>query len=79
MAIFADLLAIFHGILRSWHYVIIPSRKKFLGRHARDPAGRLPMLLNDLATTDKRYFLQQNRASASAVQAVEDALAKRSQ
>ena len=41
-------------------------------------AGRLPRLLND-QDTDKKYFLQQNPASASAVQAVEDALAKRSQ
>ena len=40
-------------------------------------AGRLPMLLDQ--EDDKKYFLQQNRASASAVQAVEDALAKRSQ
>ena len=37
-------------------------------------AGRLPRLLND-QQVDKRYFLQENRASASAVQAAEDALA----
>ena len=41
-------------------------------------AGRLPRLLND-QVNDKKYFVQQNRASTSAVQAVEDALAKRSQ
>ena len=41
-------------------------------------AGRLPRLLNQ-QDPEKRFFLQQNRASASAVQAVEDALAKRSQ
>ena len=41
-------------------------------------AGRLPRLLNN-RDNEKKYFVQQNRASASAVQAVEDALAKRSQ
>ena len=41
-------------------------------------AGRLPRLRND-QQGDNEFFLQQNRASASAIQAVEDALAKRSQ
>ena len=41
-------------------------------------AGRLPRLLND-RDEDKKYFVQLNPASASAIQAVEDALAKRSQ
>ena len=41
-------------------------------------AGRLPRLLND-QVIDKTLFVQRNRASASAVQAVEDALANRSQ
>ena len=40
-------------------------------------AGRLPRLVCDQAFG--RFFVQHNRASASAVQAVEDALAKRSQ
>ena len=39
-------------------------------------AGRLPLLNHD---HDKKYFLEPNRASASATQAVEDALVKRSQ
>ena len=41
-------------------------------------SGRLPRLLND-HSLGKKYFAGHNRASASAIQAVEDALAKRSQ
>ena len=41
-------------------------------------AGRLPRLRND-QDNDERYFLSSNHASASAVQAVVGALAKRSQ
>ena len=41
-------------------------------------AGRLPRLLND-RDDDKMFFVQDNCASAAAIQAVEDALAKRSQ
>ena len=41
-------------------------------------AGRLPRLRND-QVGDKMFFVKHNHTSASAVQAVRDALAKRSQ